>query len=273
MYSFFYVYRHLIRSLEFRMTSFLLIFSYVWNIICLFVNFKANVLIFKFIVFLKKKNNNRETEYYIAKKHKCFIIRNGDLTCNHFFLVNISELGYNCSFHEFISIFENTVFNNFLYVRGANSSKLVRIKVDGKTISFTVRFNEKTWFSYPDASWIIAIIDSLIHVEFAALYYIVILLFIMLIFPNKTHKYWKLKKTSLTEFYFWHKISVPIVNTLRPIGSGAAWRRSPHQKSAGGEREKEAKGGKKRRRKKREEKKERKGEEIKRERCITSIWV
>ena len=31
----------------------------------------------------------------------------------------------------------------------------------------------------------------------------------------------------------------------RPVGSGAAWRRSPHQKSAGREREKEEKVGKK----------------------------
>ena len=34
-------------------------------------------------------------------------------------------------------------------------------------------------------------------------------------------------------------------NICRPVGSGAAWRWSPHQKSAGREREKEEKGGKK----------------------------
>ena len=50
----------------------------------------------------------------------------------------------------------------------------------------------------------------------------------------------------------------------RPVGSGAAWRRSPHQKSAGREREKKGKEGRKERKEekeKREEKKERKGEE------------
>ena len=50
----------------------------------------------------------------------------------------------------------------------------------------------------------------------------------------------------------------------RPVGSGAAWRRSPHQKSAGGERERETeeKGKKKEReeKEKREEKKKRKRE-------------
>ena len=60
----------------------------------------------------------------------------------------------------------------------------------------------------------------------------------------------------------------------RPVGSGAAWRRSPHQKSAGREREKKEKGGKKGKEEEeeREEKKERKGEENKRlrnwERCM-----
>ena len=42
--------------------------------------------------------------------------------------------------------------------------------------------------------------------------------------------------------------------TFRPVGSGAAWRRSPHQKSAGREREKEEKGGKKEKREERKEK-------------------
>ena len=35
------------------------------------------------------------------------------------------------------------------------------------------------------------------------------------------------------------------MDDFRPVGSGAAWRRSPHQKSAGREREKEENGGKK----------------------------
>ena len=63
--------------------------------------------------------------------------------------------------------------------------------------------------------------------------------------------------------------------SYRPVGSGAAWRRSPHQKSAGREGEKKEKGRKK---EKRGERKERggKGREMatsKRERCrpITPI--
>ena len=60
----------------------------------------------------------------------------------------------------------------------------------------------------------------------------------------------------------------------RPVGSGAAWRRSPHQKSAGRERKgREGSKEREKRRKKREEKKERKGEEIKRERCIRPMGV
>ena len=42
----------------------------------------------------------------------------------------------------------------------------------------------------------------------------------------------------------------------RPVGSGAAWQRSPHQKSAGREREKEEKGGKKEKRGERKERRE-----------------
>ena len=62
---------------------------------------------------------------------------------------------------------------------------------------------------------------------------------------------------------------------FRPVGSGAAWRRSPHQKSAGREREKEEKGGKKEKRGERKVRggKERKGEESKRERCIRPMGV
>ena len=61
----------------------------------------------------------------------------------------------------------------------------------------------------------------------------------------------------------------------RPVGSGAAWRRSPHQKSAGREREKEEKGGKKEKREERKEKRKRKekGEESKRKGCIRPIDV
>ena len=54
------------------------------------------------------------------------------------------------------------------------------------------------------------------------------------------------------------------MNQNRPVGSGAAWRRSPHQKSAGREREKEEKGGKKEKRgeiKEREREREREGRE------------
>ena len=54
---------------------------------------------------------------------------------------------------------------------------------------------------------------------------------------------------------------VTVVVTVRPVGSGAAWRRSPHQKSTGErEREKEEKGGKK------EERGERKRDEKRKER-------
>ena len=63
----------------------------------------------------------------------------------------------------------------------------------------------------------------------------------------------------------------------RPVRSGAAWRRSPHQKSAGRDQKKEEKGGKKEKREeekeKRKEKKERKGEGSKRERCIRPMGV
>ena len=45
-----------------------------------------------------------------------------------------------------------------------------------------------------------------------------------------------------------------IKDMARPVGSGAAWRRSPHQKSAGRERENEEKGGKKEKREERKEK-------------------
>ena len=55
---------------------------------------------------------------------------------------------------------------------------------------------------------------------------------------------------------------------IMPVGSGAAWRRSPHEKSAGREREKGREGKKEREKRgegeKREEKKER--DESKRER-------
>ena len=44
----------------------------------------------------------------------------------------------------------------------------------------------------------------------------------------------------------------------RPVGSGAAWRRSPHQISAGREREKEEKGGRKEKRGERKERRKRK---------------
>ena len=50
----------------------------------------------------------------------------------------------------------------------------------------------------------------------------------------------------------------------RPVGSGAAWRRPPHQKSAGREREKEKKGGKKEKRGERKERGE-KGKKWQRE--------
>ena len=60
----------------------------------------------------------------------------------------------------------------------------------------------------------------------------------------------------------------------RPVGSGAAWRRSPHQKSAGREREKKKRREKRKRKEekeRREEKKERKGEKSKR--CIRPMGV
>ena len=58
---------------------------------------------------------------------------------------------------------------------------------------------------------------------------------------------------------------IEILSQGRPVGSGAAWRQSPHQKSAGRESEKRKRGRKEReKRRKREEKKERKGEESKR---------
>ena len=78
------------------------------------------------------------------------------------------------------------------------------------------------------------------------------------------------------------------VYMTRPVGSGAAWRRSPHQKSA--EREKKEKGGKKEKRgerkergekkkgrgeqkKKKERKKKGRAEGSKRERCIMPMGV
>ena len=62
-------------------------------------------------------------------------------------------------------------------------------------------------------------------------------------------------------FLFVCLLSMPVKQGIdRPVGSGAAWRRSPHQNSAGREREKEEKGekerkkrGKKRERRKRKE--------------------
>ena len=66
----------------------------------------------------------------------------------------------------------------------------------------------------------------------------------------------------------------------RPVGSSAAWRRSPHQKSAGRESEKRKRGTYKENRneeKKERQKNERKGQrratEAKRERCITPMGV
>ena len=47
---------------------------------------------------------------------------------------------------------------------------------------------------------------------------------------------------------------------FRPVGSGAAWRRSPHQKSAGRERERERKKRKRREERNRKEEKEKRGE-------------
>ena len=54
---------------------------------------------------------------------------------------------------------------------------------------------------------------------------------------------------------------------FRPVGSGAAWRRSPHQKSAGREREKEEKEREKREGKERGEKEKKRTEEQKRKMC------
>ena len=65
---------------------------------------------------------------------------------------------------------------------------------------------------------------------------------------------------------------------FRPVGSGAAWRRSPHQKSAVGERERKGREEprreerkRKEEKEKRKEKKERKREESKTERCIMGV--
>ena len=67
---------------------------------------------------------------------------------------------------------------------------------------------------------------------------------------------------------------------FRPVGSGAAWRRSPHQKSAGKEKRKKRKERKKEEGRGWEERRgegkeggemERKGEESKRERCIVCV--
>ena len=61
---------------------------------------------------------------------------------------------------------------------------------------------------------------------------------------------------------------------FRPVGGSAVWRRSPHQKFARRERErqKEEKRGKKERREEKEKRGDkRKGEESKRERCIMGV--
>ena len=65
----------------------------------------------------------------------------------------------------------------------------------------------------------------------------------------------------------------PVEPNSRPVGSGAAWRRSPHQKSAGIKGREGRKEREKTRKKRERRKKERKGEEIKREICITPMWV
>ena len=57
----------------------------------------------------------------------------------------------------------------------------------------------------------------------------------------------------------------------RPVGSGAAWRRSPHQKSAGRKREKEENERKREEGRRKEEKKERKRDGSKSERCIEGV--
>ena len=71
--------------------------------------------------------------------------------------------------------------------------------------------------------------------------------------------------------------SSPFSQRTRPVGSGAAWRRSPHQKSAGREGEKRKRGRKERekRRKKRGEKgKKGRGEQEKlREKDVLRLWV
>ena len=64
----------------------------------------------------------------------------------------------------------------------------------------------------------------------------------------------------------------------RPVGRGAAWRRSPHQKPAGRDkkkrkRRKERKRKRKEEKEKRGEKMERRGGESKRERCIRPMGV
>ena len=53
-----------------------------------------------------------------------------------------------------------------------------------------------------------------------------------------------------------HEHNFSKFDQLRPVGSGAAWRRSPHQKSAGRDREKGEKGGKKAKRGERKEREE-----------------
>ena len=65
-----------------------------------------------------------------------------------------------------------------------------------------------------------------------------------------------------------------ILNKLcgnRPVGSGTAWRRSPHQKSAGRKREKEEKERMRGEGRRKEEKKDRKGDGMKSERCIVGV--
>ena len=59
--------------------------------------------------------------------------------------------------------------------------------------------------------------------------------------------------------------------THRPVGSGAAWRRSLHQKSAGREREREKEEKEREEKEKREEKKKRKGQKSRRERCVVGV--
>ena len=56
----------------------------------------------------------------------------------------------------------------------------------------------------------------------------------------------------------------PVGNIVsyRAVGSGAAWRRSPHQKSAGRQREKEEKGGKKEKREEKKKERERRASHV-----------